>query len=281
MHQLNEKQLGKRLQLARQAAGLTQQALCQKAGLSYSTLAKIERGAIKTPSVFTIQSIASALSTSLDELVGASSGRRERGRSRSGVRFVYFDVNNCLVRFIQRAFTTVAADANVPVDIVETTFWRYNDAVCRGEITLDQFNKHLAHEFHFPTFDWRNYYLSTTSPTPEMDEFIPWVCEHYGIGLLTNSMPGLIKDMLEQGVLPKVSYDVIVDSSQVHLLKPERQIYELAQKEAGCAPEEILFTDDTRANIMAAEKLGWHVMWFDDSRPRESIERLRTALELA
>ena len=43
--------LGKAIQQARQNAGLTQQELCHKAELSYSTLAKIERGAIKTPSV--------------------------------------------------------------------------------------------------------------------------------------------------------------------------------------------------------------------------------------
>ncbi len=267
--------------MARQAAGLTQQSLCQKAGLSYSTLAKIERGAIKTPSVFTIQSIAGVLGMTLDELVGVPTERREYGRSRSGVRFVYFDVNNCLVRFFQRAFTKVAAEADVPVDIVETTFWRHNDQVCRGDMTLQQFNERLGSELHVPNFDWRHYYLTSTVATPEMDEFVPWVREHYGVGLLTNSMPGLIKDMLDEGMLPKIPYDVIIDSSQQHLLKPEREIYEKAQKEAGCAPEEILFTDDTRANIMAAEKLGWHVMWFDDSRPRESIERLRTALELA
>src|SRR5690554_1245969 len=55
---MDEKGLGKRLQLARQSAGLTQQALCHKAELSYSTLTKIERGAIKAPSIFTIQNIA-------------------------------------------------------------------------------------------------------------------------------------------------------------------------------------------------------------------------------
>ena len=44
--------LGRRLQEARKKANFTQQELCQKAGLSYSTLAKIERGAIKSPSIF-------------------------------------------------------------------------------------------------------------------------------------------------------------------------------------------------------------------------------------
>ena len=67
---MDEVGLGKLLQGARKKAGLTQQELCQKAGLSYSTLAKIERGAIKAPSIFTIQSIAGALNTNLNDLMG-------------------------------------------------------------------------------------------------------------------------------------------------------------------------------------------------------------------
>ena len=62
---MNEKGLGLRLQKARKAAGLTQQELCQKSGLSYSTLAKIERGAIKSPSIFTIHQIAMVLNLAI------------------------------------------------------------------------------------------------------------------------------------------------------------------------------------------------------------------------
>ena len=74
MKPIDEKALGRRLQEARQAAGLTQQALCQKAELSYSTLAKIERGAIKAPSIFTIQSIAAALGTTVPSMGPISGG---------------------------------------------------------------------------------------------------------------------------------------------------------------------------------------------------------------
>ena len=281
MSHMDEKQLGRRLQLARQTAGMTQQALCQKAGLSYSTLAKIERGAIKTPSVFTIQSIAAALGTTLDELVGVPAAPHARSRSRSGVRFVYFDLNNCIVRNFNRAFNKIAAECDLPSDIVETFFWQYNDAVCRSDITLDEFNAKLGKELNLPRFDWRSYYLETIEAVPHMDELLHWVHEHYGIGLLTNSMTGFIKDMQTRGVIPDVKFDAIIDSSEVRFLKPEREIYELAQKAAHCAPEEILFTDDTRANLMAAQRLGWHVMLFDDSRPGESVQRLRAALEIA
>jgi transcriptional regulator with XRE-family HTH domain len=142
---MNEKGLGKRLQLARRAAGMTQQALCQKANLSYSTLTKIERGAIKAPSIFTVQCIAGALGITLDELIGASEDNqvakpRERQYSKSGVSFIYFDVNGCLVRFSNKAMTQLAHDSGQPADIVEAAFWHNNDKVCRGEMSMDEFN---------------------------------------------------------------------------------------------------------------------------------------------
>src|SRR4030081_2691952 len=113
---MDEAALGNRLQLARKRAGLTQQELCQKANLSYSTLAKIERGAIKTPSIFTIQSIAAALGATLDDLVGPLPTLPEKRRqpSKSGISFVYFDINGCLVRFYHHAFTKIAIDCDLP-----------------------------------------------------------------------------------------------------------------------------------------------------------------------
>ena len=44
---------------------------------------------------------------------------------------------------------------------------------------------------------------------------------------------------------------------------------------------EILLVDDSRVNIMAAEKHSWHVLWFDEYRPDESVKRVQNALELS
>ncbi len=280
MSTIDEKQLGRRLQKARQAAGLTQQELCHRASLSYSTLAKIERGAIKTPSIFTIQSIAGALGVGLDELVGVPPApSTQRRRSRSGVRFVYFDVNNCLVG--HNAFNYLSEVCDLPPDVIETAMWRYDDLACRGEMTIEEFNQKIGELLHLPGFDWRNFYFKAVKATTGMHDFVAWVHEHYGVGLLTNSMPGFVPRLIADHVLPDVRYDAVIDSSEVHLMKPEKEMYQIALERAGCAPEEILFTDDTRANLMAAERLGWHVMLFDDLRPAESIARLKAALELA
>lgn len=132
-----------------------------------------------------------------------------------------------------------------------------------------------------PQLDWQKYYLEAVEPIGVMQELVSWAAKNYRIGLLTNIMPGFVDAMRAHKLLPNVVYDAIVDSSQVGAIKPEEKMYKAATERAGCKPEEILFVDDSRANIMAAERLGWHVLWFDDYRPKESVERIRKALEPA
>ncbi|MEO8863363.1 MAG: HAD-IA family hydrolase [Candidatus Saccharimonadales bacterium] len=282
--QSSEQALGERLQSARKAAGLTQQQLCQKSGLSYSTLAKIERGAIKAPSVFTIQSIAGVLGMTLGELMGESIGSSDSStvkyRSKSGIRFVYFDINGCLVRFFHRAFTRLAEDSGVSADLIETAFWHYNDAVCRGDMSLEAFNTAVATDIGIANLDWKSYYLEAIDPILEMHELVTWAAKYYKVGLLSNIMPGFIDEMISHGLLPDEPYTAVIDSSQVGYIKPEANIYEIAQALTGCEPEEVLFVDDSRTNLVAGQRFGWRVLWFDDYHPEESATRVRSSLEL-
>lgn len=279
---MDEVGLGRLLQDARKKAGLTQQELCHKAGLSYSTLAKIERGAIKSPSIFTIQSIASSLGLTLTELMGDSApvATTKKYRSKSGIRFVYFDINGCLVRFFHRAFTKLAADTGASADLIETTFWHYNDAVCRGDMSMQDFNDAMSNQLKIESLDWQKYYMEAVDPIKEMHELVKWAADYYHVGLLSNIMPGFIDAMLAQGLLPSVQYSAIIDSSKTKAIKPEPAIFEAAQHYTNCDPSEVLLVDDSRANIMAAEKFGWHVIWFDDYRPEESSARVKSALEV-
>ncbi|MBW3568773.1 HAD-IA family hydrolase [Candidatus Parcubacteria bacterium] len=279
---MDERELAAKIGDARRSSSLTQQQLCQKSGLSYSTLAKIERGAIKSPSVFTIQQIAEALGTSLDALLGidtVSASKRPKKRSKSGVEFVYFDINGCLVRFFHRAFAAAAQATGASPDVVETTFWHYNDAVCRGELPMEEFNAILARQFNVKGFDWMPYYMAAVDPIKETAELLDWAHEHYRIGLLSNIMPGFIAAMIESGILPDIKYDQIIDSSDVKAIKPEPEIYNLAAEKTGLDHKSIMLIDDSRANLMAAGKLGWHVLWFDDYDPVESVKRIKAALE--
>lgn len=282
---MDEKALGKQLQLARRRAGLTQQELCQVANLSYSTLAKIERGAIKAPSVFTVASIAAATDTPLESLLelpkrglAPAAPENTKKRSKTGVRFVYFDVNGVLVRFFHRAFTEISRQTHHPADAIETLFWRYNEVANRGQMSLDEFNRVMGQELEVGNFDWQKYYMENVEPMPGMAELVTWAAEHYEVGLLSNNMPGFIDVLRHNGIIPNADYKAIVDSSKVGAVKPEAKIYEVAQQLAAVGPDEILFIDDSRTNLIVADKLSWHVLWFDDYHPAESIEKIKESL---
>jgi FMN phosphatase YigB (HAD superfamily)/DNA-binding XRE family transcriptional regulator len=281
---MDEVGLGKALQLARLSKGMTQQDLCQRAGLSYSTLAKIERGAIKAPSIFTIQKIANTLDMELSELIANVAGvktKKLQKTSSSGIKFVYLDINGCLVRFFQKAFVKIAHKFAISSENVETTFWHYNDVVCRGDISLDEFNTKFSTDLGIDKINFLEYYISSVEEVPGMKELVQSIALDYPVGLISDIMPGFIDALFEKNLIPKVNYTSIIDSSVVHTLKPEQKIYKVAEKMSGMnSASEILIIDDSRNNLIAADKLGWHAIWFNSYDPEDSIHRIKTALEL-
>jgi putative hydrolase of the HAD superfamily len=303
--------LGKHVQQLRRDKGMTQQQLCERTGLSYSTLAKIERGAIKSPSVFTVSAIARELGSTLENVMSLksdntqnsesmgtrlrgddaqNSGLRLGGRNDNAMRndrgdaqpvkFVYFDIHGVLLHFYEQGFMRLAEDAGVNVELVENTFWHYNDSACRGEMTIHQFNQAMASRIGVKTVDWAKYYFDAVEPIKAMQELLIDTSKKYRVGLLSNIFPGFLDENIKRGILPNINYDVIIDSAKVHAIKPEQEIFDIAEKRAKAEGAEILFIDDSRNYIMAAEKLNWRVMWCDDFRPEESARRVRHALGL-
>ncbi|OGL30684.1 hypothetical protein A3F37_03635 [Candidatus Saccharibacteria bacterium RIFCSPHIGHO2_12_FULL_41_12] len=278
---MNEVGLGEALQQARKNKGLTQQQLCQKTGLSYSTLAKIERGAIKSPSIFTVAQITKALGVSIDEVVGVvhqPAQQAQKKVAKNGVRFIYFDINGCLLQFYYRAFAQIALDSGAPSEQVEEIFWRYNSEVCAGALSVEEFNQQMAKKINLSDFQWQDYYLKAVSPIKETADVITWASQHYCVGLLTNIMPGIVDELVKKGLIPDIHYDQIIDSSKVGMIKPDPAIFELATQRAGAKPEEILFVDDERANLTEASKQGWRTLWFDAYDTEKSAQKIRDTL---
>ena len=56
----------------------------------------------------------------------------------------------------------------------------------------------------------------------------------------------------------------VVVSGDEKLIKPEPRIYEIACERSGMRPDQLLFVDDSAANIQAAAEMGFHVLHFTD-----------------
>lgn len=75
----------------------------------------------------------------------------------------------------------------------------------------------------------------------------------YKIGLLTN----IPKSLLIRIVPEKMElFDIVMISSELKLIKPSKEIFEVAIEKCGCLPNEILFVDDREENIDTAVSLG-------------------------
>jgi putative hydrolase of the HAD superfamily len=97
----------------------------------------------------------------------------------------------------------------------------------------------------------------------------------YQTALLTNSLKEFrarLEAMVDFGL-----FDVIVDSSQVGLRKPDAAIYELVTGRLGVPPSRILYLDDFAHNLGPAAALGWSVVHVVD--PATAVRQLDLLLE--
>lgn len=73
-------------------------------------------------------------------------------------------------------------------------------------------------------------------------------------------------------------FDVVVDSSEVGMRKPDRRIYMLTCERLGVSPSAAVFIDDNSDNVEAARAVGMEAVHFGDE-PLPAISELDAILE--
>ncbi|HTK03819.1 MAG TPA: HAD-IA family hydrolase [Alphaproteobacteria bacterium] len=99
------------------------------------------------------------------------------------------------------------------------------------------------------------------------------------IGLLTNMYPNLFSEIEKRKIMPEVKWDVIIDSSVVKLAKPDRKIFELAEKESDSKGKEILFVENSLGHVKAAQDFGWQTFLYDSKNPEKASKDLLECFE--
>jgi putative hydrolase of the HAD superfamily len=133
--------------------------------------------------------------------------------------------------------------------------------VKRGQISVEEFHDRILRPLGIVEAQAQSEYMTRLKEGrdkvhPGMAALLNELKPRYRLGLLSNTdlveMETWIKEV--QG-LPGI-FDVVVSSAKAGMAKPEPEIYQLALKLLGIAPEEALFIDDLPRNTIAAEALG-------------------------
>ena len=84
-------------------------------------------------------------------------------------------------------------------------------------------------------------------------------CKVNDVGIISLSTPFSIKKLFSEF---KNCFEKFYLSHEIHLRKPNKDIYEFIIETNKLTPEETFFVDDTEENIAMANKLGiktWHI----------------------
>ena len=99
-----------------------------------------------------------------------------------------------------------------------------------------------------------------------------------GIGINTQSLSQCLVKMLHYFT------DKIV-SGEVHMRKPDKEMFTYTLKRLGCNPEQCVFIDNSVSNLLVAEELGIQTILFNrdgveyDGRVVDNFEALGEMLE--
>ena len=122
--------------------------------------------------------------------------------------------------------------------------------------------------------DYRKKNISTAKAMPGIHPVLAALKNKYVLALLSNT-DNLVSARWEQLGLAKY-FDHVFLSYQTKQLKPDKGAYLYALKKLGAKPEEVLFIDDSLANVIAAENLGMNAIHFKNTKDlRHQLKKIK------
>lgn len=185
------------------------------------------------------------------------------------IKNIVFDLGNVLIEYDPRRIVSAVLDDPDEVDLIvsavfESIGWKQLD---RGVITFEQHRELLISRF------------------PEYEDEITWLLAHWHESTrIIPGMPEIIRNVHSAGYdlfllsnansryhvfAPELDilnyFKGITISAELHLLKPELEIYDRFCEIHDLFPAECLFIDDMQENVEGAVRSGWHAYRFKDA----------------
>lgn len=203
----------------------------------------------------------------------------------SQIEFIYFDVGGVVILDYSKTnkWEEMLNDLRIPDDkrlAFEELFDEYELQVCVG-MNIDEFvtaaTTQLGIEFP-PHYSMLDDFANRFEPNPQLAKLLPDLKQKYKLGLLTNMYPGLLDAIKTRNLLPEIQWDTVIDSSVVGLRKPQAEIYELAERNANTDPANILFIENSKSHVEAANQRGWKTLLYDPSNLDKSNQKFMDVL---
>jgi len=176
------------------------------------------------------------------------------------ISFIYFDLAGVQFNF-RDGITQLAEQHGLSYLEFAQKVRPYEKKTLLGKLTFpDLFEKYKKIlNLHSPgQIDPFDFWTNLFKPISQTHELVYHMSKKYPVGLLTDIYQDLLPVLLKKKLVADIPYATIIQSFEVKHIKPQKEMFLIAQKQAGVPPEEILFIDDQNRNIETAKKMGWN-----------------------
>ena len=199
----------------------------------------------------------------------------------NNIRFIYFDVGGVLVDW-SRAFETASAKFNLKVGDIGEVFDENHELITKGFLSPKQLWEKCIKRYSIKNtgdYNFLGSWVSDYQPIQEMHELIIKIKPRYSIGLLSNIYKGMLPLLLKKEIIQNIHYEQIIFSCDVGMMKPNPDIYALAQKKAKVDSNDILLVDDRDNYLEGAKKAQWNTFLFNNKQRDHSAKELEEYLK--
>lgn len=150
-----------------------------------------------------------------------------------------------------------------------------------GEVSDDVWRTQIVTrlERHYPDADVHEAVRLWSEPAGTLNHRVMALMrrcrQHVPLILVTNATSRLPRDLKRLGI--EDEFDVIINSSEIGVAKPDERFYEAALQPIGIPASNVLFIDDSAKNVAAAIEFGMMGHLFEGVEP---LERLFAAHKL-
>lgn len=198
------------------------------------------------------------------------------------IKTIFFDFGNVLVTY-DKVFNKICDDFKLNCDDLLEFYSLFHEQLTIGEMETSDFWKKCIEHYtldkeKIKEYDFEGSWVADYEIIKPINSLINELKEKINIGIISNINSGIWEAALKDSWVPNINYVSIILSYKVASIKPNREIYELAQIESQVNPDEILFVDDKEINLIEPTKMGWKTILFDPNKAEDGVKKIRSII---
>ncbi|MDE5610505.1 MAG: HAD family phosphatase [Odoribacter sp.] len=195
---------------------------------------------------------------------------------------IVFDLGGVVVDWNpERLIREYPGDPEMPVALFEKGFFeRFWPDYDRGRVSQTDIVKEISRftgRCYAESWDFVEFIKHSLRDLPVTQRFIKELSERgYRLFCLSNMSVEFYDYLKDREVFSYFEGQII--SALEHVIKPEKEIYEVLMNRYDVVPEEAVFIDDLEQNVEAARQLGFHTVHFADKE--KGMQELKAMLSV-